>query len=239
VNEVLELLLAVADLDTSITQLQHRRDALREASGLGGVESELAALEAQQEAVAARREDLAATQRGLEEQLGAVTERREALERRMYAATGTAARDLQAMSEEVAHLTQRRAELEELELAAMIDQDPVDAELVGLRAAMTPLQDRATELRHQVERDAGEIDAELGAATSNRADAAGKLPKMLSDRYEALRSRLRGPGAARLVGGHCDGCHLELPSAVVERIRALPPGEVESCEQCGRMLVPV
>ena len=44
----LERLLAVQDLDTLITQLEHRRHALAETSGLAAVETELAALEAAQ-----------------------------------------------------------------------------------------------------------------------------------------------------------------------------------------------
>ena len=65
------------------------------------------------------------------------------------------------------------------------------------------------------------------------------MPTALSDRYETLRARLKGTGAARLIRSHCDGCHLELSSVEVETIRALPPGEVATCEQCGRILVPV
>ena len=60
----------------------------------------------------------------------------------------------------------------------------------------------------------------------------------LAARYETLRARLKGTGAARLIGTRCDGCHLELSSGEVEKIRALPPGEVATCEQCGRILVP-
>ena len=67
---------------------------------------------------------------------------------------------------------------------------------------------------------------------------AALLPTALADRYETLRSRLKGTGAARLVGSRCDGCHLELSSVEVEKIRALPPGEIATCEQCGRILVP-
>jgi predicted nucleic acid-binding Zn-ribbon protein len=83
-----------------------------------------------------------------------------------------------------------------------------------------------------------EIDAALGEAVGARATEASLLPTALADRYEALRARLKGTGAARLVGSHCDGCHLELSSVEVEKIRALPPGEVATCEQCGRILVP-
>jgi len=239
VTDTLTHLLTVQDLDTSITQLQHRRVALVEASGLAAVEAELAGLEAERSDAATRRAALAATQKDLEEQIGVINERRTTIEQRLYAATSSSGRDLQAMSDEVRHLTERRAELEELELVAMLDQDRVDAELAALRERMAPLEARAQELRAQVTHDGHEIDAELASAVGSRAAEAALLPGALSDRYEALRARLKGTGAARLIKNRCDGCHLELSSVEVEKIRALPPGEVATCEQCGRILVPV
>jgi predicted nucleic acid-binding Zn-ribbon protein len=239
VTDTLAHLLAVQDLDTSITQLQHRRAAMAEASGLAALGAELAGLEAERSDAAARRAALAATQKDLEEQIGGISERRTSIEQRLYAATSSSGRDLQAMSDEVRHLTERRAELEELELVAMLDQDRVDAELAALRERMAPLEARADELRAQVADDELEIDAELAAAVGSRAAEAALVPAALSDRYEALRARLRGTGAARLIKNHCDGCHLELSSVEVEKIRALPPDEVATCEQCGRILVPV
>ncbi len=231
-------LLAVQDLDTTITQLQHRRATLRESSGLAAVEGELAALDAERADATARRAVLTATQKDLEQQIAVISERRSGIEQRMYASTSSSGRDLQAMNDEVRHLTDRRAELEELELVAMLDQDPIDAELAAFRERAAPLEERATELRRHVAGDQSEIDAALGEAVTARAAAAALLPTALSDRYEALRARLKGTGAARLVGTHCDGCHLELSSGEVEKIRALPPGEAATCEQCGRILVP-
>ena len=237
-TDTLEHLLAVQDLDTSITQLEHRRQALVETSGLAAVDGQLAALEARRVDAAARRGVLAATQKELEEQIAGITERRSVIEGRMYAATSSSGRDLQAMNDEVRHLTDRRAELEELELVAMLDQDPIDVELAVLREQAAPLEARAEELRRQVSQDQLEIDAALAEAVGTRASEAAQLPTALADRYETLRARLKGTGAARLVGSHCDGCHLELSSVEVEKIRALPPGEVATCEQCGRILVP-
>ena len=74
---------------------------------------------------------------------------------------------------------------------------------------------------------------------TNPTTAAAELPTALADRYETLRTRLKGTGAARLIRSRCDGCHLELSSGEVERIRGLPHDEVATCEQCGRILVPV
>ena len=106
-------LLAVQDLDTSITQLQHRRDALAESSGLVAVEAQLATLGVDRSDAEARRASLAASQSMLETQITQITERRDVVEKRMYATSSSSARDLQAMSEEVRHLTDRRAEVEE------------------------------------------------------------------------------------------------------------------------------
>jgi uncharacterized protein len=237
-TEDLERLLVVQDLDTTITQLQHRRDALAETTGLAAAETQLAALEVERADAAARRGVLAASQKELEEQIGGITERRDVVEKRMYAATGSSGRDLQAMNDEVRHLTERRAELEELELVSMLEQDPIDAELAALRAQTDPLEAQAEEFRGEVAAGEVEIDAALAEAHEARSAEAALLPAALSERYERLRARLKGTGAARLIRSHCDGCHLELSSGEVEKIRALPSGEVATCEQCGRILVP-
>jgi predicted nucleic acid-binding Zn-ribbon protein len=120
----------------------------------------------------------------------------------------------------------------------MVEQDPIDAELAVLRERMQPLEERAKELQEQNERERLELDAAIASAAGTRSAEAAQLPTALSDRYETLRARLKGTGAARLIGSHCDGCHLELPSMEVEKIRSLPPGEVATCEQCGRILIP-
>lgn len=235
----LDRLLVVQDLDTSIVQLRHRRDGLPEGTGLTGVEAQLRALAAEEADAAARRAALAATQKELEEQIAGITERRTVIEQRMYAATSSSGRDLQAMHDEVRHLTDRRSELEEQELVVMMDQEPIEAELGVLRARSVPLEQQAEELRAQVAQAQREIDDELARAADSRAAEVAQLPAGLLDRYEALRAHLKGTGAARLIKNRCDGCHLELSSVEVEKIRSLPPGQVATCEQCGRILVPV
>jgi predicted nucleic acid-binding Zn-ribbon protein len=235
----LDRLLAVQDLDTTITQLQHRRAALVEQTGLAAVEAELATLAVERTAAEGQRAVLATTQKDLESQIATVTERRKGIEQRMYAARGSSTRDLQAMDEEVRHLNERQSELEEQELVIMVDLDPVHEVLAALSDREAPIAARAVELRAEVATAQEEIDAELVAAAASRAAAAEQLPAALAERYEKLRVRMRGTGAARLIGHHCDGCHLELAPVEVERIRALPEDTVTTCDQCGRILVPV
>jgi predicted nucleic acid-binding Zn-ribbon protein len=235
----LQHLLAVQDLDTTVTQLQHRRQGLAAALGLTEVEAQLATFDASRAQAQSRRQELQAAQAELEEQIATITKRRDGLESRMYSSTSSSGRDLQAMNDEVRHLTERRVELEDKELTTMLDQDTVDAELRSLAEQAGPVEQRADELRTQLAAEESEIDSALSAALTARASEAAQVPTSLSDRYETLRSRLKGTGAARLIGTRCDGCHLELSSVEVEKIRALPPDQVATCEQCGRILVPV
>ena len=63
------------------------------------------------------------------------------------------------------------------------------------------------------------------------------MPADLIARYEQLRKKLGGTGAARLVGGSCGGCHLQLPAMELDRVKKAPPDAVIYCDQCGRILV--
>ncbi len=231
-----DLLLEVQDLDTRITQLQHRRTALAERSGLVDAMADVAAVDGRAAELGSARQALLDRQAELEQQIGALNTRRQAIEDRMQAERG-ASRDLVAMDEEVHHLVLRRADLEEVELALMEEQEPLDAELAELAARRVPLAERVAALEAEVATESAAIEAELRGAEAARGAAARGLPTDLADRYETLRARLKGTGAARLVGNRCDGCHLELPSVEVERIRQLPPDAVVTCDQCGRILV--
>jgi predicted nucleic acid-binding Zn-ribbon protein len=232
-----EVLLAVQDLDTHIAQLQHRKAALPERAALNEMEGQLRELAGQIATAVAQQSALVTRQNELETQIEAVNNRRKALEERLYGARGTAARDLQAMNEEIDHLGQRRGELEETELALIEEQEPVDQLLESLGARKDPLDEQAAALRVQVAEAEAEVNAELALAETSRATEAAHLPADLAQRYEVLRVRLKGTGAARLIGSHCDGCHLELSAVEVDRIKKLGPDQVITCDQCGRILV--
>lgn len=238
-TDPLSVLLALQDLDTTISQLQHRRATMEERRQLAEVEATLTSMAKEVAELDRRHETLLARQAELEEQIGSVTARRQVLEDRMYADRGSAARDLQAMDAEIHQLTSRQGELEEVELTVMEEQEPVEADLARLADQRSQLETAADALRVAAAAADAVVAAELSTLEASRAVETARLPADLRERYDALRARLGGVGAARLVGNRCDGCHLELPSAEVDRIRHLPAGTVVTCDQCGRILVRV
>jgi uncharacterized protein len=233
----LRLLLAVQDLDTAITQHEHRKASLPERRELQAVATRQAELGRRRADLESQRAELQAHQAHIEEQSRAVVARRTALEERLYAARGAAGRDLQAIESEVSQLAARLSQLEDDELALMVDQEPVDAELGSLTNALEELNRTGAGLSDRIGAIDTEIDAKLTDLVAARSQAAARLPEALGRRYESLRTRLDGVGAARLVGNRCDGCHLELPAVEIDRIRHLPPDEMVTCDQCGRILV--
>ncbi len=112
------------------------------------------------------------------------------------------------------------------ELVAL--QDDIDA----LHRRQRSLEDDDLELMEAIEPLVGELEvhdarlAELAAAVD---------PEALAD-YDRLRAQQGGIAIARLEGGTCGGCHLQLSAVEVDRIRRLDPAERTLCEECGRLL---
>jgi predicted nucleic acid-binding Zn-ribbon protein len=232
-----DTLMEVQEHDTSLDQLRHRIDSLPERLELQEVEKRQRSLESATVEVRTQVDDLAGRQRLLEDRIAAAAKRRHEIEQRMESGEVSASRDLQAMDHEVHHLSARQAQFEEEEIALLEEEEPLDSLLMEREAAASSLAADAGRLSAAIDEAEGEIRLSIAEEERLRAESAARLPVDLAARYEKLRARLGGVGAARLVGDRCDGCHLTLPSVEFERIRHLAPGEFATCPQCDRILV--
>jgi hypothetical protein len=231
-------LLDVQDHDTVVDQLRHRRVTLPERAELANVDRELGTLDIRTKEVRMTRDELGDRQAALEQQIEASKTRRDTLEKRLFGGQVVAARELQAMNEEVNHLARHISELEDREIEVMEALEPLDRELQAGDERRDGLEADADRLRGAIATTEQALDVELTEENRARAAAASEVRDDLLARYEQLRSKLGGTGAARLAGGSCSGCHLTLSSMELDRVRKAPPDAVITCEQCGRILVP-
>lgn len=141
------------------------------------------------------------------------------------------------MANDLETLEARASDLEDAVLALLEERDPLDAEIARLADQLESVEERRRSVGARLDDAAARMAAEIATLTSDREAAAAGVPAGLLGTYERLRTRLGGIGAARLVGNHCDGCHLVLSAVELDRIRHLQPGEVVTCEQCARILV--
>lgn len=235
--EPYDTLLQVQEHDTALDQLRHRIESMPERAALAGVRARRAEVAAALVEVQARVDDLTARQGALEERIAASAERRRVLEERMRSGSVTASKDLQAMDHEVGQLAERERGLEDEELELMEEEEPIDVELATLTETAAALDADAVRLEAEVAASEVDLLAAVRTEEAARAQSAAGLPADLAERYERLRAHLGGIGAARLVGDHCEGCHLTLPSMELERIHQLPADTFATCPQCDRILV--
>lgn len=236
-TEPLDRLLEIQEHDTRVDQLRHRRATLPERAELAALEARRAALEARLGGVRTERDELAARQSNLEAQIEAAKARRAELERRLYGGQVAAARELAAMNDEVRQLGRHVNELENRELEVMEALEPLDGELQAADVERDGIDTRAGELHGAIGQAEKEIDGEVEVELEARRPLAEAVPSELLARYEGLRRKLGGTGAARLAGSSCTGCHLTLPAMEVDRIKHAPPESVITCDNCGRILV--
>jgi predicted nucleic acid-binding Zn-ribbon protein len=233
----LDALLALQDVDTAIDQQRHRRAHLPERAELTGIDRDAADLQAAAGEVSSARDEIAGRQSEREAELAATEERAASVHRRLYGGQVSASRELQALSADVDALKARASVLEDQVLELMEEREPFEARLADLSGQLAGLAARRQSVVAAVAEADAAIESQLAELGRRRSAASQSVPDDLLATYDRLRGRLDGVAVARLVGNHCDGCHLTLPAMELDRIRHLPDTEVVTCDQCGRILV--
>ena len=233
----IQALLALQDLDTAIDQHRHQRDTLPERGELVALDRAVISTGRARDEVARRRDEVVAAQEVSEAELAASEERLSAVRRRMGSGDAASARDVTALSSGIDHLLERVSHLEDEVLAAMEERTPLDEQITLAEGELAGLAERRQALTAAVAAGEARLDGEIKALEQTRDAARGSLPPERLAIYDRLRPRLAGVAVARLVGSHCDGCHLTLPATELDRLRHEPPDALVYCDQCGRVLV--
>lgn len=226
----------LALLDAEIRQLEHSRATLParlELAEIEGTRGEMAAALAN---VEGQRAPMVAALEVLEREVTALAQRRATIEQRLATATG-ASRDLAAMDAERRHLADLQEGLEDRELSIMEELEPLDAEVATSAALAAPLAERREAVVGRLAIEEAGLNEELRDRRDRRTVTAELLDPALLARYEKIGSRVGGPGATRLVDGHCGGCHLQLPTVELDQLNRQGLDEIATCEQCGRILI--
>jgi uncharacterized protein len=234
----LQALLDLQHADTHADQLNHRRDALPERSALADIDHKMGQADADLTKAVAARDVVAEKQGGLEEDLASTEDRAAAVSRRLYSGEVSASRELQAMAADVDALKQRSSQIEDSILEVLEELEPLEQRVSETEATIATLRTEREAAAGSLGEAESVVDAELEVVAAERREIVPRVPEQLLKVYDRLRARLGGVAVARIVANRCDGCHLTLPATELDRIRHLPPGEMVTCEQCGRILVP-
>src|SRR4051812_11151712 len=230
-------LLDLQALDTTLDRLAHRRKTLPELAQIEEAEARQTRLADDIVLIETEDSDLGREQSKLEGDIDQVRTRMQRDQQRLDAGQVGSPRELENLQHEIGTLHKRQSDLEDEELEIMEKREVVQKRLAELRAEQGQIGTTLAELEQQRDSAFAEIAAETEKASAQRAETVAGLPAELVTLYEKVRTSSSGIGAAALHQGRCEGCHLQLNTTDINRIREAPEDEVLRCEECRRILV--
>ncbi|MEO3814605.1 C4-type zinc ribbon domain-containing protein [Sphaerisporangium sp. B11E5] len=234
--EAQKRLLQLAELDSVLDRLAHRRRTLPELAEIAERSARLARLATEVIAAETEAGDLAREQAKAESDVEAVRVRADRDQKRLDSGQVSSAKDLSNLQSEIASLHRRQSDLEDVVLEIMERREAADAEVARLSAERGEISAGLATLEEKRDVALSAIDQEDGEAKGRRGGITADIPADLLALYEKLRDQY-GIGAAMLQHGRCQGCKVSLSIADLNRIRAAAPDEVLRCEECRRILV--
>jgi predicted nucleic acid-binding Zn-ribbon protein len=229
-------LLELADLDTELSRLDHRRRTLPESQEYEQAQARDTELRDELATLEAQLSDLARDQAKAERDVDQVRSRIERDRARLDAGLVSSPRELENLQAEIGSLERRQSDLEEVVLEVMERLEEVSRRNTSFADERSALTGQLEDIAARRDSALAEISEQASKAGDRRAAIAAEVPGDLLGLYDRLRAQ-HTPAAAALRGGRCEGCHLSLNTVDLGRIRAAPPDEVLRCEECRRILV--
>ena len=229
-------LLELADLDTELARLDHRRRGLPEVAELARLDTRASELKDSLVVTETELGDLSREQNRAERDVEQVRTRIDKDRARLDAGQVSAARELASLQSEIENLHRRQGDLEEVVLELMERRETLESQRDELTTDRDSLGGEIAEVTARRDAAFAEIDEQAAKASDQRGSVAADVPADLLALYDQIR-KSKGVGAAMLRAGRCEGCHLSLNAADLNLIRASAPDEVIRCEECRRILV--
>lgn len=234
--EAQQRLLELAQLDSVLDRLAHRRRTLPEIAEVEEITGRIARLATELIELETQAGDLSREQAKAEADVESVRARAARDQKRLDAGQVSSPKELASLQSEIASLQRRQSDLEEVVLEIMERREGLERRIDALKAEREELTKRRSEVEDRRDAAFAEIDKEQEEAAGRRASLVDEIPADLLALYEKLRGQY-GEGAAMLQSGRCMGCKVTLSIADLNAIRAAAPDEVLRCEECRRILV--
>ena len=229
-------LIKVQDLDTRLGQLIHQRDNLAESQRREELVAQLAELNAKAVRTQTELSDLNRELTRAEGEVATVRNRAKRDQELIDSGSITNPKQIADLQHEVESLARRQADLEDAELELMEQAEDLTRRINDLAEQSAEVQTELDAISTTEAEILVDIDGERGAVEAQRKATAELVDLELLALYEKIRAT-SGIGAAKLVGGRCEGCHMQLAPSDVRAIESAADDEVVRCEECRCILI--
>jgi predicted nucleic acid-binding Zn-ribbon protein len=229
---------SAADL-FALQEIDLRRDARR--AVIADIESRLNEpdeIRIAREAVKDAEDDLQGLQRlqrNLDGRLADLDAKIKPLETKMYDGSVRNPKELTDMQKELDHFKTQRRKLDDegLELIEAIEE--MTKLLARQRDALSRTEANWRQEQRELKERKSVAESEYATLEGQRGTQAAEMDRGMLGLYEALRTSKAGRAVALVVRGQCQGCHITLPTHLVQRLRG--GGVLVQCPNCERILV--
>lgn len=228
-------LLDIQEMDTAIDRLTVRIRALETGADVMAARADADEAERTLGELRLRLDELGRDQTRLEHEIDSISQKATAEERRMYDGSVANARELDSIRHEVENLKKRRSDREDEVLALMEVREGSEREERAAADRSAMLRARVEEVEAQAAEELDRLRTESKEKQEARHAVAAKVDPELLELYEDLRPQKKGVAAVALVDGVCQGCHEQLSSVYLDRLKRTETPK--RCEHCRRILV--
>jgi predicted nucleic acid-binding Zn-ribbon protein len=228
-------LLEIQELDTASDRLLSRIDALERGEDAAAALAEANEAERIMGELRLRLDELSRDQMRFEHEIDSMSQKAAAEERRLYDGSVANARELDSITHEVENLKKRRGDREDELLALMEVREELEAQERAAGERSEALRARVEEVGSVAADELERLRTELKERSEVRAALAEKVDPEFLELYEDLRPQKKGIAAVALIDGVCQGCHEQLSSVYVDRLKRVEGPK--RCEHCRRILV--
>lgn len=234
-RDALLTLLQLQRVDSTVDRLQARLAHLPEQAALDELEARAAELDGQIAQLRKVFDEVSTRQRRLDFEVDTLVQKIKSESGKLYSGVVTNAKELSDISREVEALKRRKSVLEDNDLEVMEERDGVEKQLQALTDERASLATDIAQARAARDAAAGETGVQLTAAEEERLRWVPRVDAELLGVYDTIRASKGGVGAAAMVDGTCQGCHMRLAAQEADRVRTA--GGLIRCDECRRILV--
>jgi uncharacterized protein len=228
-------LLDIQETDTAIDRLMARMRALEVGEDAAAALAEANEAERMMGELRLRLDELSRDQMRFEHEIDSMSQKAAAEERRLYDGSVANARELDSITHEVDNLKKRRTDREDELLALMEVREELEGQERAAAERSDALRARVAEVGSVAADELERLRTELRERSEARAALAEAVEPEFLELYEDLRPQKKGVAAVALIDGVCQGCHEQLSSVYVDRLKRVEGPK--RCEHCRRILV--
>ena len=228
-------LLQLADIDTELGRIDHRRRTMREIAEITEAERAVRVCKDTVISVETAAADLDREIARLERDVDGVRARVDR-DQGLLAGGGVSAKQTVDLQHELDTLARRQGVLEDELLEIMEQREATGANLDNAKVELDAAEATLAGATGRRDTALADLDAAEAGRRRDRETAVAELPADLLGLYDKLREQT-GTGAALLRARRCGACRLELDRSEVSAAKSAAPNVVLRHEECGVIMV--